>query len=73
MDPGSLVEDALLANWQEDGLGADGVVTGLATVAGRPVALMANDPTVKAGLLGAQDRREDHPRPGAGARAARAR
>ena len=52
VDPGSLVEDALLANWQEEGLGADGVITGLATVAGRPVALMANDPTVKAGSWG---------------------
>src|SRR6187200_1099380 len=52
VDPGSLVEDALLANWEADGLGADGVITGLATVAGRPVALMANDPTVKAGSWG---------------------
>ncbi len=25
---GSFAEEALLANWQEDGLGADGVVTG---------------------------------------------
>ena len=38
VDAGSFVEDALLANWQEDGFGADGVVTGIATVAGRPVA-----------------------------------
>ena len=52
VDPGSLVEDALLANWEEDGLGADGVITGLGRVAGRPVALMANDPTVKAGSWG---------------------
>jgi acetyl-CoA carboxylase carboxyltransferase component len=52
VDPGSLMEDALLANWHEEGLGADGVITGLATVAGRPVALMANDPTVKAGSWG---------------------
>ena len=52
IDPGSFVEDALLANWDQDGLGADGVVTGRATVAGRPVALMANDPTVKAGSWG---------------------
>jgi acetyl-CoA carboxylase carboxyltransferase component len=49
---GSFAEEALLANWQEDGLGADGVVTGVGTVAGRPVALMANDPTVKAGSWG---------------------
>jgi methylmalonyl-CoA decarboxylase subunit alpha len=52
LDEGSLVEDALLANWEADGLGADGVVTGLGTIAGRTVALMANDPTVKAGSWG---------------------
>jgi propionyl-CoA carboxylase beta subunit len=52
LDPGSLSEEGLLANWEEDGLGADGVVTGLGTVAGRPVAVMANDPTVKAGSWG---------------------
>ena len=51
-DEGSFVEDALLANWDKEGLGADGVVTGTATVEGRPVALMANDPTVKAGSWG---------------------
>ncbi|MGB0121327.1 MAG: carboxyl transferase domain-containing protein, partial [Solirubrobacterales bacterium] len=52
VDEGSFVEDALLANWDKDGLGADGVVTGTALVDGRPVALMANDPTVKAGSWG---------------------
>jgi acetyl-CoA carboxylase carboxyltransferase component len=52
LDPHSFAEEALLANWQEDGLGADGVVTGLGRIAGRPVALMANDPTVKAGSWG---------------------
>ena len=51
-DPGSFCEEGLLANWEHDGLGADGVVTGLGTVAGRPVAVMANDPTVKAGSWG---------------------
>src|SRR5207247_3983045 len=35
-----------------DGFGADGVITGMATVAGRPVCVMANDPTVKAGSWG---------------------
>ena len=50
--PGSFAEEALLANWEEEGLGADGVVTGLADVGGRKVALMANDPTVKAGSWG---------------------
>src|SRR2546429_794908 len=52
LDEGSFSEDALLANWEQDGLGADGVVTGVGTIDGRPVALMANDPTVKAGSWG---------------------
>jgi acetyl-CoA carboxylase carboxyltransferase component len=52
LDPGSFSEDALLANWEAEGLGADGVVTGMGTIAGRTVALMANDPTVKAGSWG---------------------
>src|SRR5918992_1236764 len=52
LDEGSFTEDALLANWEAEGLGADGVVTGLGTIAGRTVALMANDPTVKAGSWG---------------------
>jgi len=52
LDEGSFAEEALLANWQEEGLGADGVITGVGEVDGRPVALMANDPTVKAGSWG---------------------
>ena len=52
LDGDSFVEEALLANWEQDGLGADGVVTGLGRVGGRPVAVMANDPTVKAGSWG---------------------
>ena len=52
VDPESFAEEALLANWEHEGLGADGVVTGLALVGGRRVALMANDPTVKAGSWG---------------------
>jgi methylmalonyl-CoA decarboxylase subunit alpha len=52
LDEGSFAEEALLANWDGDGLGADGVVTGLGEVDGRTVALMANDPTVKAGSWG---------------------
>jgi methylmalonyl-CoA decarboxylase subunit alpha len=52
LDEGSFVEDALLANWEQEGLGADGVVTGLGTIGGRPVAVMANDPAVKAGSWG---------------------
>ncbi len=49
LDPGSFVEDGLLASWEQDGLSAEGVVTGIGTMGGRPVAVMANDPTVKAG------------------------
>ncbi len=52
LDEGSFAEDGLLANWQEDGLGADGVLTGIGRIDGRAVALMANDPTVKAGSWG---------------------
>src|ERR1700728_1813307 len=52
LDEGSFAEEALLANWDGDGLGADGVVTGVGEMEGRPVALMANDPTVKAGSWG---------------------
>jgi acetyl-CoA carboxylase carboxyltransferase component len=52
LDEGTFAEEALLANWQEDGLGADGVVTGIGEIGGRVVALMANDPTVKAGSWG---------------------
>jgi acetyl-CoA carboxylase carboxyltransferase component len=52
LDKGSFVEDALLANWEQEGFGADGVVTGMGVIGGRPVALMANDPTVKAGSWG---------------------
>src|SRR5437867_10856393 len=52
VDPESFTEEALLANWEKEGLGADGVVTGMALIGGRKVALMANDPTVKAGSWG---------------------
>jgi methylmalonyl-CoA decarboxylase subunit alpha len=52
LDADSFAEEALLANWDADGLGADGVVTGVGEIDGRPVALMANDPTVKAGSWG---------------------
>jgi methylmalonyl-CoA decarboxylase subunit alpha len=54
LDPGSFVEDGLLVNALGDDLPADGVVTGTGTVDGRPVAVMANDPTVKAGSWGAR-------------------
>ncbi len=48
------VEDGLLANSQAEDLPADGVVTGIGRVHGRPVAVMANDSTVKAGSWGAR-------------------
>ena len=38
VDPESFSEEALLANWDAEGLGADGVVTGLGTIGGRRVA-----------------------------------
>jgi len=54
IDPGSLAEDGIFANAAAGDLPADGVITGTATLAGRPVALMANDSTVKAGSWGAR-------------------
>src|SRR5437764_10436410 len=54
LDEGSWVEDALLANALAGDLPADGVVTGVGRVEGRPVCVMANDPTVKAGSWGAR-------------------
>jgi acetyl-CoA carboxylase carboxyltransferase component len=54
VDPGSFREDGLLANASAGDLAADGVVTGRATVDGRPVVVIANDPTVKAGSWGAR-------------------
>ncbi len=54
LDDGSFVEDGLYANVLAEELPADGVVTGLGTVDGRQVAVMANDPTVKAGSWGAR-------------------
>jgi methylmalonyl-CoA decarboxylase subunit alpha len=52
LDADSFAEESLLASWEQDGLGADGVVTGIGSIDGRVVALMANDPTVKAGSWG---------------------
>lgn len=53
VDEGSFMEDGLFANAAAKDLPADGVITGTAAVDGRPVALMANDSTVKAGSWGA--------------------
>ncbi len=52
LDEGSFVEDAAFANSLAGDLPADGVVTGHGRVAGRPVCVMANDSTVKAGSWG---------------------
>ncbi len=55
LDPETdFVEDGLLANSRDPELPADGVVTGLGILQGRKVAVMANDPTVKAGSWGAR-------------------
>src|SRR5215469_7508676 len=54
VDEGSFTEDGAFANVLADGLPADGVITGTATVGQRLVALMANDSTVKAGSWGAR-------------------
>ena len=66
------VEDGLLVNALAGDLPADGVVTGVGRIGGRPVAVMANDSTVKAGSWGARTvekiiriielaRRHEHP------------
>jgi acetyl-CoA carboxylase carboxyltransferase component len=49
LDPDSFAEEGLLASVEVPDEGAAGVVTGLGTIGGRTVAVMANDPTVKAG------------------------
>ncbi len=54
LDEDSFVEDGALANALDAELPADGVVTGLGTIGGRTVAVMANDSTVKAGSWGAR-------------------
>ena len=54
VDPDSFVEDGRYANVLAEGLPADGVITGSARIDGRPVCLMANDSTVKAGSWGAR-------------------
>jgi acetyl-CoA carboxylase carboxyltransferase component len=52
LDPGSWVEDGLLASAAGEALPADGVLTGVGTIEGRPVAVIAHDFTVKAGSWG---------------------
>ena len=71
-DADSFAEDGLLVNALAGDLPADGVVTGVGRIHGRPVAVMANDSTVKAGSWGARTvekivriielaRRHEHP------------
>lgn len=52
LDENSFVEDGLFANSMEDGLPADGVITGIGKIEGSTVCVMANDSTVKAGSWG---------------------
>lgn len=54
LDADSFTEDGLLANALAGDLPADGVVTGVGRMDGRPVCVMANDTTVKAGSWGAR-------------------
>lgn len=52
LDPGSFVEDGVLASASTPGMPGDGVVTGVGAVEGRPVAVIAHDFGVKAGSWG---------------------
>jgi len=52
MDPGWTFEDGLLARHVDGNLPADGVVTVVGHIGGRPVCVIANDMTVKAGTWG---------------------
>lgn len=52
IDENSFVEDGAFANNQDSNFPADGVVTGIGKIDGRPVCLIANDSTVKAGSWG---------------------
>jgi acetyl-CoA carboxylase carboxyltransferase component len=52
LDPGSFTEDGLFASVVHERLPADAAVTGTGTVDGRTVAVIAHDPTVKAGSWG---------------------
>jgi methylmalonyl-CoA decarboxylase subunit alpha len=54
LDDDPVFEDGLLAACEDPELAADGVVTGVGHIHGRPVAFMAADATVKAGSWGAK-------------------
>jgi acetyl-CoA carboxylase carboxyltransferase component len=51
-DSADFMEDGLFANVRAGNLPADGVVTGIGKIHGRPMAILANDQTVKAGSWG---------------------
>jgi acetyl-CoA carboxylase carboxyltransferase component len=53
-DEGMEIEDGFFANALAEGLPADGVVTGIGSINGQTVCVMANDSTVKAGSWGAK-------------------
>ncbi|WP_019241416.1 MULTISPECIES: acyl-CoA carboxylase subunit beta [Bacillus] len=48
------IEDSMFANCDHGELPSDGVITGIGTIHGRKVCVMANDSTVKAGSWGAR-------------------
>ncbi len=52
LDADSMVEEGALARCADEGLPADAVVTVTGKIGGRPVCVMANDMTVKAGTWG---------------------
>ena len=52
LDPDSMAEEGALARCADEGLAADAVVTVTGKIGGRPVCVMANDMTVKAGTWG---------------------
>jgi methylmalonyl-CoA decarboxylase subunit alpha len=54
VDPNSFVEEGKLANNLDPEFPSDGVITGLAKLDGRTIAIMANDSTIKAGSWGAR-------------------
>lgn len=53
-DKDSFIEDGMFANCMNPEFPSDGVITGLGKIAGRTVAIMANDSTIKAGSWGAR-------------------
>lgn len=52
LDAGSFCEDGVLASASDERLRADGVLTGTGSIDGRQVAVIAHDPSVKAGSWG---------------------